>query len=97
MNDVGFQVRINVGFSPHSITIISWTNTEGWSYFFYYEQQIKRELKKIHISGCRCNERLKAKIQGSKRLTYTRLRSDCARPVFFFLQLVDPGEEAEAV
>ena len=26
-----------------------------------YEQQIKRELKRIYISGCRCNERLKAK------------------------------------
>ena len=22
--------------------------------FFYYEQQLKRELKRIHISGCRC-------------------------------------------
>ena len=33
---------------------------------FYYEQQIKRELKKIHISGCRCNERLKAKTDGSR-------------------------------
>ena len=37
---------------------------------FYYEQQIKRELKKIHICGCRCNDRLKAKTDGSTRLTY---------------------------
>ena len=29
--------------------------------FIYYEQQVKRELKRIHISGYRCNERLKAK------------------------------------
>ena len=38
---------------------------------FYYEQQIKRELKRIHISGCRCNERLKVKTDGSTRLTFT--------------------------
>ena len=25
--------------------------------FFYYEQQITRDLKGIHICGCRCNER----------------------------------------
>ena len=31
----------------------------------YYEQQIKRELKGIHICGCQCNERLKAKTDGS--------------------------------
>jgi hypothetical protein len=43
---------------------------------FYYEQQVKRELKGIHISGYRCNERLKAKTDGSKRLTYTGLRGD---------------------
>ena len=30
----------------------------------YYEQQIKRELKRKHISGCRFNERLKAKTDG---------------------------------
>ena len=34
-------------------------------YFFYYETQVKRELKGIHICGCRCNERLKAKTHGS--------------------------------
>ena len=32
---------------------------------FYYEQLIKRELKEIHVSGCRCNERLKGKTDGS--------------------------------
>ena len=40
-------------------------------FYFYYKEQIKRELKRIHISGCRCNERLKAKTDGSKRLAYT--------------------------
>ena len=43
---------------------------------FYYEQQIKRELKRIHISGWRCNERLTARTNGSKRLTYTGLCGD---------------------
>ena len=37
--------------------------------YFYYEQQIKRELKGIHTRGC--NERLKAKTDGSAHLTYT--------------------------
>ena len=45
-------------------------------HFIYYEQQIKRELKRIHISGCRCNERLKAKTDGSKSLGYTGFRGD---------------------
>ena len=40
---------------------------------FYYEQQINRELKRIHISRCRWNERLKTKTDGSKLLTYTGL------------------------
>ena len=43
---------------------------------FYYEHQIKRELKGIRIRGCRCNERLKAKTDGSTRLTYTELRGE---------------------
>ena len=48
---------------------------------FYYEQQIKWEVKRIHISGCRCNERLKAKTDGSTRLTYTGLpTSSCSPP-----------------
>ena len=44
--------------------------------FFYYEQQIKRDLKRIHISRCRYSERLKAKTDGSKCLTYTGLCGD---------------------
>ncbi len=30
-------------------------------------------LKRIHVDGCRHNERLNAKIEGSKRLAYTGL------------------------
>ena len=41
--------------------------------FVYYEE-MKREVRRIHIYGCRCNERLKAKTEGSTRLTYNRLR-----------------------
>jgi len=35
---------------------------------------MKRGLKGIHIYGCRCNEGLKAKTEGSARLGYTGLR-----------------------
>ena len=38
--------------------------------YYYYEQHVNRELKRIHISGYRCNERLKAKTDGSKRLAW---------------------------
>ena len=41
--------------------------------FVYYEET-KRELKRILIYECRCNERLKAKAEGSIRLAYTELR-----------------------
>ena len=43
---------------------------------FYYEQQINRELQVIHICECRCNERLKAKTDGSKCLGYTGLSGE---------------------
>ena len=36
---------------------------------FYYEQ-IKRDLKGIHICGCRYNERLKGKTDGSMIHSY---------------------------
>ena len=41
--------------------------------FVYYEE-IKREVDRILIYECRCNERLKAKAEGSTRLAYTGLR-----------------------
>jgi hypothetical protein len=40
--------------------------------FVYYEE-IKRELKRILIHEYRCNERLKAKTEGSTRLAYTKV------------------------
>ena len=42
----------------------------------YYEQQIKREVKGIHICGCRYNERRNAKTDGSTHLTYTGLHGE---------------------
>ena len=42
-------------------------------FLFEYEQQIKRDLKRIRVSGGRCNERLKVKTEGSKCLGYTGL------------------------
>jgi hypothetical protein len=44
-------------------------NTES----FYYEE-IKRDLNRILIYECRCDDRLRAKDEGSTRLAYTRLR-----------------------
>ena len=43
---------------------------------FYYEQQIKPELRGIHICGCRFNVILKARTDGSTRLRYTGLRGE---------------------
>ena len=44
-----------------------------YNLFVYYEE-IKRQLKRILIYERRCNERLKAKAEGSTRLGYTWLR-----------------------
>ena len=41
---------------------------------FVYSEETKRELKRILIYECRCNERLKGKDEGSTRLAYTGLR-----------------------
>jgi hypothetical protein len=41
--------------------------------FFVYYEETKRELKRVLIYECRCNERLKAKVEESIRLTYTGL------------------------
>jgi hypothetical protein len=38
----------------------------------YYEET-KHEVKRILIYECRCNERLKGKVEGSIRLVYTGL------------------------
>jgi len=39
--------------------------------FILFIEEINRELKRLHIDGCRWNERLKAKTEGSTRLSYT--------------------------
>ena len=45
-------------------------------FIIYYEQQKNRDLKGIHICGCRCNERLKTKTDGSTRPGYIGLRGE---------------------
>ena len=40
---------------------------------FYYEQ-INRDLKRILIYECQCNERLETQDEGSTRLSYIGLR-----------------------
>jgi hypothetical protein len=41
--------------------------------FFVYFEEIKREVQRILIYECRCNERPKVKVEGSALLTYTGL------------------------
>ena len=71
-------------------------NTGFWVPFLrdrrpvYYEQQVKRELKRVHISGYRCNERLKAETDGSKRLTYTGLRGDLEHLTMWWVVCQEP-------
>ena len=59
---------------------------------------IKRELEGIHIYWCRCNERLKTKTEGSKRLAYTGLRRgrghlkiETSQPVKFVISRAEHG------
>jgi hypothetical protein len=42
--------------------------------FVVYYETIKRDLKRRLIYECRCDERLKAKAEGSAHLEYTWLR-----------------------
>ena len=50
----------------------------------YYES-IKRELKTKLIYECRCDERLKTKVEESTRLACTMLHG--GSPLFYFLNL----------
>ena len=55
--------------SGNVTTAINTTSTIRSEEFVCHEQ-IKRELKRILIYECRCNERLKGKDEGSTRLYY---------------------------
>ncbi len=50
---------------------LSLPNTHLSNATVVYYKEIKRELKRIHMYGCRCNERLKAKTEGSIFHSYT--------------------------
>jgi hypothetical protein len=59
-------------------------------------EEIKRELQRILIYECRCDERLRDKAEGSTRLAYTekgesrelfRRAGTCLEEHFFFLFL----------
>ena len=66
-------------------TVSVWWRTKRYSLrkFIYYGQQIKRDLQRILISGCRCNERLKSNSDGLKRLEYTEVEGP--QLVLFFV------------
>jgi hypothetical protein len=53
-----------------------------------------RELKRIHIYGCRCNERLKAKTEGFKLLGNTGLRGGRG---YLKIETILKGEKFESV
>ena len=55
---------------------------------------VKREVRRKHIYGCRCNERLKAETEGSKRLAYTGL---CGVRGYLQIKAMLKGERFESV
>ncbi len=72
--------RLVLEYSQKIKILILWNASKGLKsmtkIFIYYEQQIKRKLKDILICGCRYNERLKVKTDGSRRLAYTGLSGE---------------------
>jgi hypothetical protein len=55
---------------------------------------MKREIKRRHICGCRCNERQTAKTEGSMLLSYTGLRGE---PGHLKIETRIRGERLESV
>ncbi len=43
----------------------------GFDGFFVHYEEIKQELHRRLICECRCDDRLKPKVEGSTRLAYT--------------------------
>ncbi len=74
----GVNYSVGRGFQPcfpsrrpvNSPVFPSKSHTLGWALFVYYES-IKREVNKRLIFECRCDGRLKAKVEGCTHLTYT--------------------------
>jgi hypothetical protein len=58
-------------FKTRACTEYMTVQTQVCVYTSGYVSVVKRELKRIDIDGCRCNERLTAKTEGSKRLAHT--------------------------
>ncbi len=55
------------------ILVVTQKETVVFLYFFVYEE-IKRELRRLLISECRCNERLQDKTKGSTYVGKTVIR-----------------------
>ena len=61
--------------SPGSSLRTRFNSTKTSHHFFWILIiEVKREIKRICMNGCRHNERLNAKTEGSKRVVYTGLR-----------------------
>ena len=72
--EYGVGVGVNTTMMSETVEVIS-----EWMSCVYYET-ITRELNKRLIYECRCDERLKAKAEGSTCLSYTlktRTRNEC--------------------
>ncbi len=52
--------------------------------FIVYYESINRELNRRLIYECRCDERLKAKVDGFTRLVYTGLFSSRIKKVVYY-------------
>jgi len=65
---------LSIGVTESSVRArfqLSRHNLEGLVDTFFFVYYMKRDLKRILIYECRCNERLKAKAEGSTLLSYT--------------------------
>jgi hypothetical protein len=74
MTDDWSRIMPNLVTSDPSLLCSSWFNSVSdlFHWVVYYES-IKRELQRIPIYECRCDEKLKTKAEGSTRLAYTGL------------------------
>jgi hypothetical protein len=71
---LSFRVLVS-GFPPLPNTLEAWLPNKVKEFVYYEEiKEIKRELNRILIYECRCNERLRAKAEGCTRLAYTGLQ-----------------------
>ena len=65
-----------VGSFTHSVKLLSYPCGRDPRGTTFYHEQVHREVKRIHTSGCRWCERLKPQTDSSKILRYTGFHGD---------------------